>query len=312
LLNPDNIWIAVDGGGTKTAFCACNSAGIKIYDKTFGNANYKVSDLGAVTENLIKAYNTMLSDLQILPEQIAGMVMGIAGCDSQQDVDIYLNIMRQAGIPKDKLYICNDTELIFRAISDEDGICAVAGTGSIVGGFNENAMVARMGGWGSPLSDEGSGYWVGAKILRGMIRWLDGMDEPYNPIYDEIRKRFISVEPELQWVLSALSITEVASVAPLVFAYATEGDDNCREIIRQAAEHLVGLIVNLCTKIKYAGRFTVVLVGGLFSNEEFYKTVKAGVRQLLPDSDIAFRRPENSPAEDGLLFARKRYPENTN
>lgn len=308
-MNPEKIWIAVDGGGTKTEFCACNSAGIKIYDKIFGNANYKASELNTVTENLLQAYDTMVSDLQIKNDQIAGMVMGISGCDSEKDVNIYSDIMRRVGLPKDKLYICNDTEVIFRAISDEDGVCAVAGTGSIVCGFDSDGMVARMGGWGSPLSDEGSGYWIGAEILRSMIRWLDGMDEEYTPIFDEIRNLFSAASPELQWILSGLSVTEVASVAPTVFKYAAKGDKKCREITQRAAEHLVRLIVSLCNKINYLNRFSIVTVGGLFLNQDFYRNVETGVRQLLPDANIVFCKPINSPAEDGLLFARKRYPE---
>lgn len=308
LLNPDKIWISVDGGGTKTELCACNSSGVKIYDKTFGKANYKTADLNTVAGNLLQAYNAMLSDLQIRPDQIAGMVMGIAGCDSQKDINIYLDIMQCAGIPKEKLYICNDTEVVFRALSDEAGICAVAGTGSIVCGFDSNGMVARVGGWGSPLSDEGSGYWVGAEILRSMIRWLDGIDEEPSPIYDDIQRLFLSAGAELQWTLSALSVTQVASIAPIVFDYAAKNDKRCRSIMQSASEHMVSLIVTLCNSMKFSNKFSIVMVGGLFSNKNFYQNVKTSVQQSLQGRDFVFRKPVNSPAEDGLQFALKRYP----
>lgn len=298
----------MDGGGTKTKFCACGADGRIIYDRTFGSTNYKAGDLDATAKNLLDAYTAIRTDLCIAPEQIAGMVMGISGCDTQKDIAVYRSLIRKIEIPEEKVYICNDSEMVFRALASGNGLCAVAGTGSIVCGFNETGMVTRVGGWGSPLSDEGSGYWVGAKILKSMIRWLDGMGEPYTPIFDELRRRYDTQGTELQWGLSALSITQVASVAPLVFQYAEQGDKYCSQIVKAAAEHLVRLIVTMCEKMNFPGTFTIVTVGGLFSDRSFAQSVKDGVCGQMVGREILFYKPVRSPAEDGLKFAQKRYP----
>ena len=217
------IWVSMDGGGTKTELCACNSQGEKIFSQFFGRANYKTAGIEEVSETLSTAVQNMLQSLECQMDDIAGMVLAIAGCDTYQDVKIYTEIMLAAGIPEEKILICNDTEVVFRALSDINGICVVAGTGSIACAYDNHGMCARIGGWGAPLSDMGSGYWIGAEILKRMIRWLDGMQEKESTVYQEIARQFSKPGVELSWILADLSVTEVASVSALFFHMRRKG-----------------------------------------------------------------------------------------
>ena len=45
------------------------------------------------------------------------------------------------------------------------GVIAIAGTGSIVYGRDASGRVARAGGWGFAISDEGSGHWIGRHAI---------------------------------------------------------------------------------------------------------------------------------------------------
>ncbi len=83
------IWVSVDGGGTKTRICACDKQGRKLYDDSFGCSNYKSSGLDAVSKTLHGAFEQMLSVLGCKKEEIVGIVMAIAGCDTQRDKQIY-------------------------------------------------------------------------------------------------------------------------------------------------------------------------------------------------------------------------------
>lgn len=301
----EKIWISVDGGGTKTMFCACDSSGNTLYAEAFGHANYKSAGLEAVSDILTSAFSVMLRQLGRRVDDIAGVVMAIAGCDTEQDEQIYREMMKTTGIPQEKIVICNDTEIVFRALTDRNGICVVAGTGSIVCAYDANGLVDRVGGWGAVLSDLGSGYWIGSEILRKMICWLDGMEEETLPIYEEIKERFFVPEVELAWLLAELPVTETASISPLVFKYARQGDAVCCAIIEKAADWIIKQIVVLCKKVDYKEAFPLVAVGGLFNDEQFRKTVEMGVRSQFSQVSIEFLRPVNSPAEDGLVYARK-------
>src|SRR2546423_1431280 len=45
-------------------------------------------------------------------------------------------------------------------------------------GDGDGRVVARAGGWGHILGDEGSGYWIGRRALRAIVRQADGRSEP--------------------------------------------------------------------------------------------------------------------------------------
>lgn len=304
----NKIWISVDGGGTKTELCACDGSGKKVYDAFFGRSNYKTAGREVVADTLVSAFHEMMDTLHRKVEEIAGMVLAIAGCDSQRDKQVYTEIMLSAGIPEEKLFICNDTEVIFRSLSDEEGVCVVAGTGSIVCAYDREKLFARVGGWGPPLSDVGSGYWIGTEILRRMVYWLDGMDQKELPIFREIAEKFSVPDAELAWVLAGLNVTKMASVSALVFCHAKQGDETCRDIIQSAAEALIEQIIALCRKAGFRKKIPIVTVGGLFSDESFRKRVEEGVKCALKECEICFLRPEGSPAEDGLRYARKLFP----
>lgn len=299
------IWISVDGGGTKTMICACDSSGNTLFSEAFGHANYKSAGLDTVSSNLTSAFETVLKRLGREAMDIAGVVMAIAGCDTEQDIQVYQNMMEATGIPQEKMIICNDTEGVYRALADRDGICVVAGTGSIVCAYNSQGLVDRVGGWGAVLSDLGSGYWIGAEILRKMICWLDGIEEEYHSIYEEIKEQFQIPNTELAWILAELPVTETASIASKVFYHAKLGDIVCQEIVDKAAAWIIRQITVLCKKMNYKEAFPVVLVGGLFNNEYFRNAVERGVSSQYTQAPAQFMRPVHSPAEDGLVYARK-------
>ena len=54
-------------------------------------------------------------------------------------------------------------------------VVLIAGTGSICFWTDAQNRVARAGGWGHMLGDEGSAYWIAASALRKAMRVMDGM-----------------------------------------------------------------------------------------------------------------------------------------
>ena len=64
------IWLTVDGGGTKTEFCACRDNGEIIFDSVFGNANYKASSEESVAKNLGDGLDALMKETGSIPKQI--------------------------------------------------------------------------------------------------------------------------------------------------------------------------------------------------------------------------------------------------
>lgn len=303
------IWLTVDGGGTKTEFCACRENGEIVFDSVFGNANYKASSKENVIKNLEDGLDTLLKETTSSRKDIAGTIVALSGLDSETDRKVYLDILKTIGL-RENFYLCNDTELVFRSLSSADGICAVAGTGSIACAFNSCGMTARVGGWGAPLSDKGSGYWIGAQVVQNMILFLDGQDREARPIYEKVRRLYHNCSGAEQCILANLSVQDVASITQSVFECAEEGDKYCLAILHRSEEHLASLITTLYEHTGFVeGKdIDIVAAGGLFARDEYFKAVSEIVQNSITKRRVRFLRPQRSPAIDGLNFALRCFP----
>jgi N-acetylglucosamine kinase-like BadF-type ATPase len=154
-------------------------------------------------------------------------------------------MMVNFGFDTSRIVICNDSELIFRGLVDEPGLCIVAGTGSIVFGFSDDGRKIRAGGWGAPLSDQGSGYWIGAEIFRRYLDWFDGI-EKWNEIFFEIEQLYGRQDPQnIAAKLACMDYSEVASFARIVMDTANRGNQLCCEIVSNAAEIISKLVISV-------------------------------------------------------------------
>jgi N-acetylglucosamine kinase-like BadF-type ATPase len=311
LFRKKKIWISVDGGGTEARFCACNENNELLFNKSYGSTNYKTASYQVAKDNLTQGIVDLVETLEIERHEIIGTVVGVSGCDTEEDKKVYIKILKDLEFLCDRFYVCNDTELAFRAISNTKGLCVVAGTGSIVTAYDDNQLVDRVGGWGSPLSDLGSGYWIGAQILSKLIRWLDGMNEDKLPIYDDIVDQYSYSNEVLQWRLSKLSTNEVAAISELVFSYANSGNLVCKNIVKSSAMHISDLIISAYSKANFDGVCTIVTVGGLFKDPLYLSSVKSQVMRSLGQESLRFLIASKSPAEEGLKYARKRFQQSS-
>jgi glucosamine kinase len=114
-----------------------------------------------------------------------------------------------------------------------DGAVIAVGTGTI--GFQvEAGKESRVGGWGFPHGDEGSGAWLGLEAIRRTLHWLDGR-APEDPLLQAVQARFDGdLDRLLTWANGA-SATEFAQLAPLVVEHAERGAPLALALGRQAA-----------------------------------------------------------------------------
>lgn len=117
--------------------------------------------------------------------------IGAAGIDTAQDVAVLEPFLsRLLGIPlvSQRLIIANDahifsTPLLTCTEHIREAVVAVAGTGSVVLSFRREkdpagrtdhiVQLARVGGWGYLLGDDGSGFFAGREAIREVIRDFD-------------------------------------------------------------------------------------------------------------------------------------------
>ena len=104
------------------------------------------------------------------------------------------------------------------ALACADGISVIAGTGSIAYGEYAGRM-ARAGGWGEIIGDEGSAYWIAREGMNLFSRMSDGR-ATRGPLYELVRARVgIAVDLDLcaqVYGEGVSSRSAFAAFAPLV------------------------------------------------------------------------------------------------
>lgn len=300
---------SVDGGGTKTEFCLYDIRSGRKTGMIFGSSNYKNVGLEIATANLKDSFYKICSLQNIEMDEILGIVIGVSGCDTQQDYEIYKSIAKRMLVDKDRIYICNDSELVFMSVATPPGLCVISGTGSIAVGFDRKGRSYRCGGWGSPLSDQGSGYWIGEQLLTAWVRHCDGQ-LPDDEIFQKTAEFYhLGKKNEIPYIVSGFNHTEIASVARLASDEAERGNRLCERIVKAAACEAADMAAAVCGKMDLSGdeRLDMVVSGSIFNGWLYLETFKTHLRSKSGNPNIHYVSFTESPAQAGISLAKKKF-----
>ena len=213
--------------------------------------------------------------------------VGLAGIDRKGAREALLSLPH----PFRKVVYATDANAAFLgAHSGRDGGIVVAGTGSI-GFARVKGRELRIGGYGFPISDEGSGAELGLQAVRLALRAHDGRARP-SPFLLEVMGRLGPDAVTLVAWAERASATEYASLAPVALSYAEAGDSCAEEIVAEGAGHVDVLIRSL---VEF-GAPRISLLGGLASRL---------VPWLSPDVLHFLSPPEGDAVAGALLLARR-------
>jgi glucosamine kinase len=138
-----------------------------------------------------------------------------------------------------------------------DGGIVIVGTGSVGFAVVEGREI-RVGGYGIPISDDGSGADLGLHAIRMALRAHDGRAAATG-FTREVMTRFADDPLEVIAWKDRATATDYAAFAPLVIRHADAGDPVAQLIVRGAAEEIDALVRRLLD----AGASRVALLGGL-------------------------------------------------
>jgi glucosamine kinase len=188
------------------------------------------------------------------------------------------------------IYAHDATIACIGAHGARDGGIVIVGTGS-VGFAVVGGREVRVGGYGFPISDEGSGADLGLHAIR---QALLAYDERIlgTSLTREVMLRFHNNPFEAVAWMDRATATDYATFAPLVMRHADAGDPVARRIVREAAEHVDELV----RRLSDSGASRIALLGGLASSMQPW---------LAPDVQ---RRlvPVEGDAVDGALHLARR------
>jgi glucosamine kinase len=253
-VNTEVLLLGVDGGGTSCRARLCAFSGRLLGEAATGPANLRLGLQQSFAE-IVGAATQCLNQAGLPHSHLGKIVACLALAGASEPAHLaaaqsYPHPFRRAIIITDAHAAC------LGAHGDNDGGVIVAGTGT-VGWAVVGGRTHRVGGWGMPISDEGSGAWLGCEAIRRLLWALDGRIA-WTGLLRALGDKF-GADPHavVTWAQSA-SPGDFGSLAPDVFEHATRDDPIAHELVGLAAGHVDVLADRLVT----LGATRLALVGG--------------------------------------------------
>jgi N-acetylglucosamine kinase-like BadF-type ATPase len=265
------LYLGVDGGGTKTQIALMNSAGEVQCEGFAGPSNPLRVGVETAVSNIIKAINEACDIGGASRGDIVAATLGLAGvrrADLKQRVRE--SFLGRLGIRKTE--VVTDAEIALYATTlGKPGLVVIAGTGSVCLGKNENGEIAISGGWGPLAGDEGGGVGIAQQALHSVAKASDGRGIPTS-LSQRASEYFRASGPENLIVAiysPQVDNTRIAGFARLVVETALEGDVIAVRILEEAGREL-GLAA--CAVIEKLGlsrrKVPIGRVGSIFQAGE--------------------------------------------
>jgi N-acetylglucosamine kinase-like BadF-type ATPase len=281
--------LGIDAGGTKTVALLADAGGRIVGEGRAGGANLQTHGELEVEKILHGVIDLALGERAAVP---AAVCLGVAGVDRKDDGQVIREIMKRLGF-RSHTVIVNDALIALVAGNGDlgPGIVLVSGTGSIAYGVSRRGVAARAGGWGSSLGDEGSGYWIGRRVLAAVVRDADGRG-PRTALTAMVLAHFDLEKPEQLVAEIYDNVTgrkAIASLGATVEQARAEGDLVAVEILRDAATELALAASSVVTKLDMRGeQFPTWLAGGLLTGVPWLAAeVTRHLAEVAPRSVVA-------------------------
>ncbi|GKV70157.1 N-acetylmuramic acid/N-acetylglucosamine kinase [Sporosarcina sp. NCCP-2716] len=259
--------LAVDGGGSKTAFSLRDEQEAELYAAEKGGSNWHAVGETAFRQVMEEAAAELL---QFCPDGVIDTaVFALAGTDTPEDetqiTEMLRDVFGRQNLMIRDLLVENDAFSVLKGLlHDEPGVLLISGTGAIAFAQDDEGTVIRAGGWGHRTGDGGGGRWMGMRVIDAVFRAADGR-EPATALTGKVlaRLRMQSVDELCNWVNGpAFSGHTVAGLTRELAIAAEEGDRTSILLIEEAAEELGDMTAAAIRRLGLAGQACPVYCAG--------------------------------------------------
>ena len=295
----ERVLIAVDGGGTKTDVAVLTPSGKVLAHVRGPDSNHQTIGL---TE-AIRRIDTMVRDALHAAETTLGapvepIAAGLYLCGL--DLPVEITELTAAAEHLDWFaktptrLVDNDTFALLRAgTSEPDAVAVVCGTGINCVARRADGLTARFPALGTISGDWGGGYHLGSEALWHAARAVDGRG-PATLLADRVCAT-LGV-PDIPAVIEGLhrgNLThdKLATLAPVVFAAADDGDDIARSLVDRQAHEIVSLATTALRRLGLDNsEVPVVLGGGILAarHERLIDQIRQELATAAPAARLTF------------------------
>jgi glucosamine kinase len=290
--------LAIDAGGTSTRAVIVDDSGNCLGFGQAGGGN----PISAGFERALDALADATS-MALAPSgpPLSSALIAMAGATSRMPRPQLVERFRTLGLVGD-LALESDLLAMFRSGTlSSSGYALIAGTGSVAAHIEDGILRSVSGGAGWLLGDGGSGFWIGHRVARAVVAFLDGRGADTAltaALLDALglvdtgerahgRRRVLL---DLIDALYAIPPVGLSRFAPLAFQAAD--DQVAQGILKAAAAELVGTL----TAIRPADAVGPVVLGGSILGARDRNPVASALAAALPGAELI-------PARDGVVGA---------
>ena len=247
--------LGVDGGGSKTVawLARCGDQDpLPVGRGHAGPSNARTQGFATATQNIEQAVASAFDSLGLPQGPVAGACLAVAGSGTDSNRQRLERWAQSRALAK-RVQVVNDAlPAVFAGTTDGVGVALISGTGSLACGRTAAGTSARCGGWGPLMGDEGSGYALGRAALQAAACYADGRGGETS-LLDRLQSALgVASAVELKSAVYApgFAQSDVALLAPLVFAASNAGDNVAQDIIDRAASELCRLVTSVAGTLK--------------------------------------------------------------
>jgi glucosamine kinase len=282
-------WVGVDGGGTHTRARIRDRAGKLLGEGRAAGSNLELG-IAHAHANVLAAIASarITAGLGIECEQQMGVGLALA---SAELADCY-HAMLAMPFPFASVRLTSDAfGACLGAFGGREGAILIAGTGS-AGLVYQEGQIRTCSGRGFPISDIGSGAWLGLRAIQQSLLCHDGILPP-STLAVRLLDRFKRDQAEVvRWAARAIP-ADYGHFAPWVFDAASDGDELANQLLDETCEQLRILLEGM-TQL---GARQIALLGGIGTR----LAPRLGQLNLIPpqadalDGAILFAQSEDFP-----------------
>ena len=299
------LYLGVDGGGTKTNVAFTNGDGEVIAEGSAGPSNPLRVGVETAVTNIAKAIEAASDAGGVSPGDAIAATLGLAGVrrhDLRERVcDSFVKRMhiRQTTVVTDAEIALYGTTL------GKAGLVVIAGTGSICLGKNDAGETAIAGGWGPLAGDEGGGIGIAEHALHQIAKASDGRGIPTS-LSGRAAEYFRASGPENLIVAiysPQMDNSRIAGFARHVVEAAQEGDQVSEIIIKEAGFELGVAACAVIERLKLQRRKVPIgCVGSIFNaGDMLTKPMLEMVHSVAPKAFLT--KPQYAPSHAAALMA---------
>lgn len=288
--------LAVDAGQTRTRAALDDGRGPR---SAAGPGVLRVGP-GTGPEVVAERLLAAVAGLGALPEPVPPAAIGLSGFEAMGDEELAQVADAFRGrLGVERLAIATDgLTALLGAIGPRDGVVVAAGTGTACLG-RRGGRFAKVDGWGSLLSDAGSGFAIGRAGLDAALRAYDGRGGSPR-LMEAARRRYGTVQGMAERIFSdPVPTRAVAAFAADVAVEAHAGEEAALGILRDAGRELAISACAAARRLFEAGEPVLVsYTGNVFqAGEPVLQPFRAEVEARLPGASVV------APAGDPLAGA---------